>query len=134
MGTKNDVDEWRFWQYVIRGTPDECWPWMGGVNSKGYGRWTSYSNGKRTYQAHRVAYELVVGPIPEGYEIDHVKARGCVLRACCNPAHLEAVTHRENTLRAAAPVVSVSASTPSSSSTNRRRLSTSAISASLRSR
>lgn len=46
--------------------------------------------------AHRVAYELAIGPIPEGLTIDHVKARGCTRVDCCNPAHLEAVTYAEN--------------------------------------
>jgi len=48
---------------------------------------------------HRVAYELWVGPIPDGLTIDHVKARGCISRACFNPAHLEAVSMRENIIR-----------------------------------
>lgn len=45
--------------------------------------------------AHRVAYELWVGPIPEGMELDH----RCKVRACINPAHLEPVTHAENMRR-----------------------------------
>ncbi len=45
----------------------------------------------KTY-AHRVAYELFVGAIPDGLEIDHL----CRVRNCFNPAHLEAVTHQEN--------------------------------------
>lgn len=49
--------------------------------------------------AHRAAHELFIGPIPEGFTIDHVRARGCQHRHCVNPAHLEAVTHRENTMR-----------------------------------
>lgn len=45
--------------------------------------------------AHRVAYEMLVGPIPEGKQLDHL----CRQRTCWNPAHLEVVTGRENTLR-----------------------------------
>lgn len=45
--------------------------------------------------AHRIAYELYVGPIPQGQEIDHL----CRVRNCINPAHLEAVTHAENIAR-----------------------------------
>lgn len=45
--------------------------------------------------AHRLSYELFVGPIPDGYELDHL----CRNRGCVNPAHLEAVTHRVNVLR-----------------------------------
>ena len=77
----------------FRGT---CWIWTGACNSVGYGhmRW----NGRHVF-VHRLAYELSVGPIPQGLEIDHVAERGCVSRACCNPAHLEPVTHAENVRR-----------------------------------
>jgi hypothetical protein len=50
---------------------------------------------KRTVYTHRAAYEVFVGPIAEGLTIDHL----CRNRACCNPAHLEPTTMRENTLR-----------------------------------
>lgn len=49
--------------------------------------------------AHRIVYREVVGPIPAGLVLDHVKARGCTWRDCINPAHLEPVTNRVNTLR-----------------------------------
>jgi hypothetical protein len=45
--------------------------------------------------AHRVSYELVKGPIPEGLHLDHL----CRTPLCVNPDHLEPVTHRENLLR-----------------------------------
>lgn len=48
---------------------------------------------------HVVAHQLWIGPIPEGYVVDHVYDRGCRYRDCFNPAHLEAVTGRENFLR-----------------------------------
>jgi hypothetical protein len=50
-----------------------------------------------------VAYALTNGPIPDGHTVDHVKERGCVLKSCCNPAHLEAVTLKVNILRGDAP-------------------------------
>ena len=84
-----------FWPRVERRGPDECWPWTGGVNSNGYGRVTIAA---RAQQAHRVAYESLVGSIPSGLELDHL----CRNRLCCNPSHLEPVTHRENMLRSTA--------------------------------
>jgi hypothetical protein len=93
--------EERFWPKVQK--TEACWLWTGPVNSHGYG--TLRVNGKTTY-AHRFAYTLLVGPIPEGLEPDHVKANGCTSIRCVKavadkhgPAHLEVVTHRENMLR-----------------------------------
>lgn len=78
--------------------PDEngCWPWTGSLNAKGYAS-VHYKGRKRP--AHRVVYVLLVGPIPTGFDIDHVRDRGCRLRSCMNPEHMEPVTHRENLLR-----------------------------------
>lgn len=84
-------DEARFWSKVDRRGPDECWPWVAPAN-KGYGR-MRVGDGK--VYAHRFAYELLVGPIPEGLQIDHL----CRNRACCNPFHLEAVAPRVNVRR-----------------------------------
>ena len=70
---------------------DDCWEWTG-ARSGGYGR---FSFGGRIAYAHRIAYEIWVGPIPEGLQIDHL----CRNRACVRPDHLEPVTHKENILR-----------------------------------
>lgn len=69
-----------------------CWLWTGLMSRQGYG--FASLNGKRI-GAHRAAYMLLVGPIPTGLDLDHL----CRHRACVNPDHLEAVTHRINILR-----------------------------------
>lgn len=82
-----------FWQRVQHGTEvDDCWLWTGTVDTPGYGR---VQINRRKIGAHRVAYEALVGPIPEGLDLDHL----CRNRLCVNPAHLEPVTRRENLLR-----------------------------------
>lgn len=88
----------RFWPKVDRRSDDECWPWLGGT-SRGYGRF-QYGSYREplTRLAHVVAYELLIGPIPPGLELDHI----CRNPRCVNPAHLEAVTHRENMRRGVA--------------------------------
>jgi hypothetical protein len=81
----------------------ECWLWTGIVKTNGYG---IFSTGRRKSRvhAHRWSYEHFVGPIPEGLEIDHTchdpatckERSACPHRRCVNPAHLRAVTRREN--------------------------------------
>lgn len=72
---------------------NECWIWQAWCDKpSGYGRF--HLDG-RMARAHRVAYQLFVGPIPEGLEVDHL----CFVTSCVNPAHLEAVTSHENILR-----------------------------------
>lgn len=79
---------------------DGCWNWVGVLRPDGYG----LLGGRR---AHRLSYELHVGPIPDGLVIDHL----CRNRGCVNPAHLEAVEHRTNTMRGTSPVVARAAQT-----------------------
>lgn len=72
----------------------ECWEWTGAVNSYGYGViWIAAPDTKAL--AHRLAYEHLVGPIPEGLTLDHL----CRNRRCVRPDHLEPVTSRTNVLR-----------------------------------
>ena len=87
----------RFWAKVREGAVPtyaphlgECWIWSGSVSTQGYGKFSNPS-----LLAHRVSYESMVGPIPEGLAIDHL----CRVRTCVNPAHLDPVTAAENTRR-----------------------------------
>lgn len=87
--------EERFEAKIERITESGCWIWTS-TNNNGYGQiWVN----RRYHPAHRVAYEMYVGPIPDGMQIDHL----CRVPACCNPYHLEPVTPRENTLRSMNP-------------------------------
>lgn len=86
----------RFWSKVDRRGPDDCWPWRGGTTKGGYGCSASTT-------AHRIAYKLAVGPIPDGMEVHHTcHTEGCTLhgdcshRRCCNPRHLQPVPPRAN--------------------------------------
>ena len=74
--------------------PHGCWIWQATTTPNGYGQFRV--DGRMVY-AHRFAYELLVGPIPEGLELDHL----CRVRNCVNPAHMEPVTHAENMRRGA---------------------------------
>lgn len=69
-----------------------CWEWTGHRQADGYGTFRA----GRMRRAHAYSYELYVGPIPPGMEIDHL----CKNRGCVNPSHLEPVTHTENVRRA----------------------------------
>lgn len=92
----------RFWDRVTL-DPDGCWTWDKPY-SDGYGRATV---ARRQPLAHRVAYELLIGPIPEGMQLDHLchtrdescDGGPCVHRSCVNPIHLEPVTQAENKAR-----------------------------------
>lgn len=76
----------------ISKTASGCWEWQGSISSSGYGR---LSKNNRPAYSHRESYEAFVGPIPEGFQIDHL----CRNTKCCNPEHLEAVTPLTNGMR-----------------------------------
>lgn len=73
-----------------------CWIYPTTTDS-GYGVIGLGGRGGATAKTHRVAYEHISGPIPDGMDLDHL----CRVRACCNPAHLEPVTRQTNLLRGA---------------------------------
>jgi len=75
----------------------DCWLWQGATH-RGYGQ--VGSGGKRgpVLYVHRAMWELLVGAIPEGMQLDHL----CKVTRCCNPDHLEPVTPAENTRRSSA--------------------------------
>lgn len=80
----------RFWAKVTKDCPIpyNCWLWTACRDRRGYGRIDSR-------YAHRLSYEMHVGPIPNGMVIDHL----CRVRHCVNPAHLEAVSQQLNVQR-----------------------------------
>lgn len=71
-----------------------CWLWTGAKYRSGYGA-INQGGDKGVTVVHRVVWQLLVGPIPDGTELDHL----CRVRACCNPDHLEPVTRAENVAR-----------------------------------
>lgn len=87
----------RFWTKCIPEPNSGCWLWFGCL-VRGYGQIHAVS-GKRV-KAHRLSYEVLAGPIPDGLVLDH---RVCQTPCCVNPAHLEPVTPHENMLRGKAP-------------------------------
>lgn len=90
----------RFWPKVDKDGPvpehrpdlGPCWVWVAGGWKRGYG---CFYHDNRMTRAHCFAYELLVGPVPDGLELDHL----CRNKGCVNPTHLEPVTHDENIKR-----------------------------------
>jgi hypothetical protein len=88
----------RLWEKVREqdcGYETPCWVWTASTAGEGYGSIGLGRQAEGKAYTHRVAYELIVGKIPDGLTIDHL----CRNRRCCNPAHLETVTQAENNRR-----------------------------------
>ena len=95
IGTMDREQLGKFWSHVDK--TGDCWTWNGRRMSSGYGLWTVRPRLSKATNvgAHRVAYLLLVGPIPDGLVLDHL----CRNRSCVNPSHLEPVTIKENVRR-----------------------------------
>lgn len=85
----------RLLRYALPEPNSGCWLWMAALDCHGYGYMTAGGHARGMVRAHRVAYELFKGPIPEGLVIDHL----CRVPSCCNPDHLEPVTQAVNIKR-----------------------------------
>lgn len=73
----------------------ECWAWIG-ARRKMTAKYGCATVNGRSAMAHRAVYEILIGPIPEGLELDHL----CRNQSCVNPDHLEPVSHQVNSQRA----------------------------------
>lgn len=92
-GPKRQDPDVLFWRHVIRRGDDECWGWIGAKHPFGYGCFEHWR--LKATLAHRISYMLLVGPIPEGLELDHL----CRNTECTNPRHLEPVLPKVNKAR-----------------------------------
>jgi len=85
--------EERLWAKVDK--KESCWLWTGSLQGSGYATIRLGGRGSKFQMAHRAAYEILRGPIPDGLQLDHL----CRVRHCVNPDHLEPVSGRTNLLR-----------------------------------
>lgn len=78
----------RFWNKIKKGTPDQCWFWLKGKATFGYGRFKIKG---KTYQAHRIAFLLLNGKFPKNNG-----CHSCDNPVCCNPNHIFDGTYADN--------------------------------------
>ena len=85
--------EERFWSKVTKGRPNACWEWQGARQVQGYGYLHAGAASSRRWEiAHRVAWTIHFGEVPEGLVVCH----HCDNPPCCNPAHLFLGTRADN--------------------------------------
>lgn len=85
------------WANRVTVTPEKgCWEWIGYKDKDGYAQATT-KKVPNTSRGHRIAYTLLVGPVPEGLTLDHE----CEVKHCINPDHLDPCTSVDNVKRAA---------------------------------
>jgi hypothetical protein len=101
MSRKRKTLKERFKSKWVLDIETGCWLWIASKDNKGYGRINSGGSEGTMLLAHRVAYELYKGPIPNELELDHL----CRHRECVNPEHLEAVTRSINIQRGLTPIL-----------------------------
>ena len=92
------IDDAQVTQWVNFLTPTGCFEWTGRTSIWGYGvigRWNPANKKSDATGAHRYVYEGLFGPLPDGWEVDHL----CSNKLCVNPQHLEAVPKAENVRR-----------------------------------
>ena len=89
-----EVEKQRFWEKVDIKSPDECWEWKERKNEAGYGINSVWRDGAVQIYAHRIAHFLTKG-LKSDLVVDHL----CCNKGCVNPAHLEAVSSKENSQR-----------------------------------
>lgn len=102
---RENMANWAYAETVLvrvashcRLAPSGCWEWLMSRTADGYGQ---VSVKRAMVRVHQVTYLALVGPVPEGLQLDHL----CRNRACCNPWHVEPVTPLENTRRGDGPEV-----------------------------
>lgn len=93
MQNSRSIEE-RFWEKVEKRGPDECWPWVGAITSRNYGQMYTHTDGTKMVRdlAHRLAWIIEHGSIPDSLVIDHK----CKNTRCVNTRHLRPVTQRDN--------------------------------------
>jgi hypothetical protein len=100
VGIQGITPERRFFSRIARETPGGCWEWDR-PRKDGYGQFAA-GNNRVSVPAHRWSYEFLVGPVPDGLDLDHL----CRNRRCVNPDHLDPVPNAENILRGTSPSAS----------------------------